>query len=171
MPRFGPLSTRFLALGDGHRSRECARGFPGMPRFWPIVQPDHTKLTFPRLTFTIRVFSGRSFNPAGPHEPAPPQRFPGPGRLGWNLPGAIARRVAPDSAVCSTLSPPSDEKGSHRVAKVLSKPTPASASFSQNPGPGSTAYNPTWVIRSGGRNYLQKTGVTSVRPRFGVNSR
>jgi len=55
---------RFMAFGDGHRCIKCQPGFRCMLRFFRIVQSKNTKLSFPRLKSTVRVFSGCSFRPS-----------------------------------------------------------------------------------------------------------
>ena len=58
-------SRSFLvAFGLGHRCMKCQRGFRCMLRFLRIVQPRNTKLSFPRLKSTSRVFAGCSVSPS-----------------------------------------------------------------------------------------------------------
>src|SRR5690349_11770905 len=50
----------FVAFGLGHRCMKCQRGFRWMLLFLRIVHPRNTKLSFPRLKSTNRVFTGCS---------------------------------------------------------------------------------------------------------------
>jgi hypothetical protein len=93
--------TRFIALGDGHRCTEYRRGFRCMLRFFPIVQPKNTKLPFPPLKSTIRVFSGCSFNPS--------RLITSPIRRSASLACDSVRHIATKSSAYRT-STPSDER-------------------------------------------------------------